>query len=91
MNTSIDRGGSWHPLIELALARLREFAREPEAIFWAFIFPILMSVTLISSIYGMNFTYMPELGTRFGYVGALTAMLVVGIAIYLYFRKIKWL
>lgn len=52
---------------------------------------ILMSVTLISSIYGMNFTYMPELGTRFGYVGALTAMLVVGIAIYLFFRKIKWL
>jgi ABC-type multidrug transport system permease subunit len=46
MMTSIDRGGSWHPLIELALARLREFAREPEAIFWAFIFPILMSVTL---------------------------------------------
>ena len=46
MKTSIDRGGSWHPLIELALARLREFAREPEAIFWAFIFPILMSVTL---------------------------------------------
>ena len=46
MNTSIDRGGSWHPLIELALARLREFARETEAIFWAFIFPILMSVTL---------------------------------------------
>jgi ABC-type multidrug transport system permease subunit len=28
------------------LARLREFAREPEAIFWAFIFPILMSVTM---------------------------------------------
>jgi ABC-2 type transport system permease protein len=46
MTTSIDRGGSWHPLIELALARLREFAREPEAVFWAFIFPILMSVTL---------------------------------------------
>ena len=46
MKTSIDRGGSWHPLIELALARLREFAREPEAIFWAFIFPIVMSVTL---------------------------------------------
>jgi magnesium transporter len=52
---------------------------------------ILMSVTLISSIYGMNFTYMPELGARFGYVGALSAMLIVGIAIFLYFRKIKWL
>jgi len=46
MRSSIDRGGSWHPLIELSLARLREFAREPEAIFWAFIFPILISVSL---------------------------------------------
>jgi hypothetical protein len=46
MSASIDRGGAWHPLIELALARLREFAREPEAVFWAFIFPILMSVTM---------------------------------------------
>jgi len=43
---AIDRGGAWHPMIELALARLREFAREPEAVFWAFIFPILMSVTM---------------------------------------------
>lgn len=42
----VDRGGSWPPLVELALARLREFWREPEAVFWAFIFPILMSVTM---------------------------------------------
>jgi magnesium transporter len=52
---------------------------------------ILMSVTLISSIYGMNFTYMPELGTRYGYVGALLSMVIVGLAIFFYFRKIKWL
>ncbi len=45
-NSVIDRGGARHPLIELALARLREFVREPEAVFWAFIFPILMSVTM---------------------------------------------
>ena len=42
----IDRGGAHHPLIELALARLREFVREPEALFWAFVFPILMSIAL---------------------------------------------
>lgn len=42
----IDRGGASHPLVELALARLKEFAREPEAVFWAFIFPIIMSVTM---------------------------------------------
>lgn len=41
-----DRGGSSHPLVELSMTRLREFAREPEAVFWAFIFPILMSVTM---------------------------------------------
>src|SRR5262245_16550429 len=28
------------------LARLREFVREPEALFWAFVFPILMSIAL---------------------------------------------
>ncbi|HWP44251.1 MAG TPA: magnesium/cobalt transporter CorA, partial [Blastocatellia bacterium] len=50
---------------------------------------ILMSVTLIASIYGMNFDYMPELKARYGYVGALTAMVGVGVAIYTYFRRIK--
>ena len=34
------------PLIQLTLARLREFVREPEALFWAFVFPILMSVAM---------------------------------------------
>lgn len=34
------------PLLELTRARLLEFFREPEAIFWAFVFPILMTVTL---------------------------------------------
>ena len=51
---------------------------------------LLMSVTLISGIYGMNFTYMPELALRYGYVGALGAMLVVALVLYLYFRHIKW-
>src|SRR6185436_15003089 len=42
----MNRGGASHPLIELTLARLREIFREPEALFWAFIFPILMSVAM---------------------------------------------
>ncbi len=52
---------------------------------------ILMSVTLIAGIYGMNFVFIPELGWRYGYIGALASMLVVGLALYFYFRKIKWL
>ncbi|MGE0640736.1 MAG: ABC transporter permease [Thermoanaerobaculia bacterium] len=36
---------SW-PLVQLTLARLREFLREPEAIFWVFIFPLLLAIAL---------------------------------------------
>ena len=32
-----------HQLVELTLVRLREFLREPEALFWSFLFPILMT------------------------------------------------
>ena len=42
----MNRGGASHPLVELSLARLREIFREPEALFWAFVFPILMSVAM---------------------------------------------
>jgi magnesium transporter len=52
---------------------------------------ILMSVTLVAGIYGMNFAYMPELGWRYGYVGALLAMLGLALTLYFYFRRIKWL
>jgi magnesium transporter len=52
---------------------------------------ILMSITLIAGIYGMNFDFMPELKWKYGYVGALGSILAVGIALYLYFRRIRWL
>lgn len=35
-----------HPLVELTLARVREFLREPEVIFWVFAFPILLVCAL---------------------------------------------
>jgi ABC-2 type transport system permease protein len=35
-----------HPLVELTLARCRELFREPEAVFWVFVFPILLSAIL---------------------------------------------
>ena len=40
------RGGALPPVVELTRARLFEFVREPEALFWTFVFPILMVVTL---------------------------------------------
>jgi ABC-type multidrug transport system permease subunit len=35
-----------HPLAQLTLVRFREFIREPEALFWVFIFPILLAAGL---------------------------------------------
>ncbi len=52
---------------------------------------ILMSVTLIAGVYGMNFIFMPELRWRHGYVYALLSMVVVGIALYLYLKKVDWI
>ncbi len=34
------------PLTELTLARIRELIREPEAVFWVFVFPILLTAIL---------------------------------------------
>src|SRR5262245_24062647 len=35
-----------HPLIQLAKVKFLEFVREPEAIFWVLIFPVLLSLAL---------------------------------------------
>jgi ABC-type multidrug transport system permease subunit len=43
-STSSDR--RYHPLLNLTLARLREFVREPHAVFWVYIFPLLLMSTL---------------------------------------------
>jgi magnesium transporter len=52
---------------------------------------ILMSVTLIAGIYGMNFDNMPELHTRYGYFVALLGMLVLGLLLYRFFKRKGWL
>jgi ABC-2 type transport system permease protein len=37
---------SMNPLVQLTLARVREFVREPEAVFWVFVFPVLLAFVL---------------------------------------------
>ncbi len=36
----------WYPLSQLFLVRLREFYREPEAIFWVYGFPLILTIGL---------------------------------------------
>ncbi|HSJ09018.1 MAG TPA: magnesium/cobalt transporter CorA [Longimicrobiales bacterium] len=52
---------------------------------------ILMSMSLVAGIYGMNFAHMPELDLRYGYFGSLLVMLVVGGSLVLFFRRRRWL
>ena len=35
-----------HPILAITIARLREFVRRPEAVFWVYFFPVLMVVVL---------------------------------------------
>jgi ABC-2 type transport system permease protein len=41
-----ERGFGRSSLVQLTLVRFREFIREPEAVFWTFIFPILLAAGL---------------------------------------------
>jgi ABC-2 type transport system permease protein len=50
-----------HPLLCLIIARLHEFLREPEAIFWVYVFPLLLVVAL-----GVAFRNRPIEAVRVG-------------------------
>ena len=52
---------------------------------------ILMTVTIVASIYGMNFVHMPELDWRFGYPLALGVMLAAAGVLIAVFKKIDYL
>ena len=52
---------------------------------------ILFAPTLVGTIYGMNFERMPELGWGLGYPAAVAAMVAMGFALYLIFKRHKWL
>lgn len=52
---------------------------------------IILPMSLISGIYGMNFTHMPELEWEYGYAIALGLMLLTGLGAVSFFWWKKWL
>jgi magnesium transporter len=52
---------------------------------------IFMPPTLIASMYGMNFKYIPELDWKIGYPLAIVLMISSSVIILFLFRKKKWL
>jgi ABC-2 type transport system permease protein len=59
--------GNTPAIVQLTLARFREFYREPEAVFWVFIFPILLAAGL-----GIAFRNRPAEASRIAIVANAT-------------------
>lgn len=51
---------------------------------------IFIPLTFLVGVWGMNFQFMPELDWKYGYLFAWLLMFIIGIIVYLYFRKKKW-
>jgi magnesium transporter len=72
--------------LALVSVRQNEVVRTISA--WA---AIIAVPTFMASIWGMNFSHMPELHTHIGYPLALSLMLVSIVFLYRFFKRIHWL
>ena len=61
-------------IVELTLVRLREFAREPEAMFWVFGFPLLLALGL-----GIAFRSRPPESVRVGVLASAPAPVLAAL------------
>jgi magnesium transporter len=52
---------------------------------------IILPLSLIAGIYGMNFENMPELHSPHGYYLTITAMAIITLALVLYFWRKGWI
>lgn len=52
---------------------------------------IFIPLTFIAGIYGMNFSYMPELEFKYGYFVIWGVMITILIGMVFYFKKKRWL
>ena len=52
---------------------------------------VFLPPTLIASIYGMNFHYMPELSWPTGYFASLVVMVISAVVPYVWFKRRGWL
>ncbi len=52
---------------------------------------IMLPLTFIAGLYGMNFDVMPELHWRYGYFVAIGTMLLTAVGLVAFFRRRRWL
>jgi len=51
---------------------------------------VFMPLTVITGIYGMNFTNMPELNWKYSYFVVIGLMVTLGLSMFFIFRKKDW-
>ena len=51
---------------------------------------IFIPLTFLAGVWGMNYKWMPELDWRYGYLFAWLVMGIIGIIVYLFFKKKNW-
>ncbi len=51
---------------------------------------IFIPITFVVGIYGMNFTHMPELTWRWGYLLVWMIILAIVLGMLVFFRRKKW-
>ena len=74
--------------VNLAIVGLQQNDQVKRISAWA---AILFAPTLVGTVYGMNFEYMPELNWTPGYPFALMLMLAVSVSLYVVFKSRGWL
>jgi magnesium transporter len=52
---------------------------------------IFIPLTFIAGVYGMNFRYMPELEWAWSYYIVWIIMIIIGVSMFMYFRRKRWL
>jgi magnesium transporter len=74
--------------VNLAMATVAQGEVVKRLAGWA---ALLAAPTLITSWYGMNFVHMPEVASRFGYLGVIGATAMVVGVIFILLRRARWI
>jgi magnesium transporter len=74
--------------VNLTLVSVNQNDQTKKISAWA---AVVIVPTLIAGIYGMNFDYMPELHWKYGYVFALSLMVLIAFVLYRNFKRSGWL
>jgi magnesium transporter len=70
----------------------RQNGKMNEIIKWLTIMStIFIPLSFIAGVYGMNFSYMPELSWHYGYPAIISLMVIVVLGLLYFLRRKRWI